>query len=765
MNIQLDVSNKGIQKIQSLITSKLYSNTSTWIVELVSNALDAYKRAGKEAQILFYSLSLKDEQTREILNISRCIPSKNYYVVSDKALGLSKEDFIDKICTVPKSDKDDGTNEGEIGSFGIGSLSVFAYSKNTYWQTVKDDKVVIFHLYEDLYTGLQYEILEERDNTEGLENGIKVFVEIPDFYKPIDANRLKFIKNLLTENSDYLEEKKKIYENHLFKCISDEVTTNRPLKILINDIVYDLDFKSLNVIAINFPVYLKFNSDEVDIQPTRENLIYNQKTVTNILDKIQELRNWYETTWLEQNKDKEYNIINYSNQLNNIFITLSNQHYAFKLRITNGSPDCNLFRKKEIEDTFQLLYPIKKDIFIYVLHNVKFENIYRKKYCVNRNYSVSTLEKKMSNNGFKVLINSNPNVDFTIKRKRLLDVYKQIYSQSLNHPKEGVVFYSKKETRSLNYYKSVLYLESYHKSEWRDIIRFFQSQLDFYEKVKFELLENYPEKIEEKEEKDTQAKKALQQKIKKVGDVQLMRKPSRSCDSLYVLDKTNIEYNTKNLYVYDHHVSEKLEWLYLLNPKFKKAKLNCIIIKQKQMSDLLEGKENIIGNVIHVDDLFKQRHSALLKSMTASMLNVKVSSLFLDNLDVLDKYSEFIKEYISTDLMNEYFYFKTEMTMHSYYINSELQNKLVAFAEENKLYDEYLFNLYYKLKNMNDQLYFLEYFMDNFSRKQLETKLKIINDVREFCKNRMIRYKIDLPLNPKKVEINESVEENEDYPF
>ena len=711
MDIKLDVSDVGIKKIQSLITSKLYSNNSTWVVELISNALDAYKRAGKDPAVLFYLKDIKN-------NNEKGVPDGSYYIVSDDALGLSEEDFIDKICTIPKSDK--GGSSVEIGSFGIGSLSVFAYAKQTYWETVKDGTKCLFRIWEDDIYGLQYELLYKEDSEYSyFKQGIRVF--IPNQFGDIDTSRLRYVKGVFIKHST--SNRKNYYENDLFYYNEGQ----SKLTVCIDDIIYDLN-NSYFEGSLQKPICLKFKKDELDIQPTREGLQYTAKTIENIEQKLVLAEQFIVDEWNKKFGDIEYNIFDYNEMEDDKHIMFD----GLKLRLTKWFVLNKIIKYK---------FPFKSMIFG-ELKKYHFDRVFLGVKKVNyKTITVSNINDFVDNGDFNrmVLVDSSTE---KVKRNDVINAFTQTGRK---------IFVRKKENLKLKDYIVILRLTYKNKSLWREYIKAYQHQLQ----VIIDKTPKFEKYILPKPEKVKKEYVPGQKRNKKLvlGDVQYLRLPLKS-GSDYVVDKININLKDNNLYIYDTSLSEKLIFLFKhLKPK-EKTNLFFIILKEKQLKEMEESH-----NLVNVENLFNGKHRYFYN--LATWLIFKENDYNFNNID---NYSDYIK-YLSTDIKEKY------DKINSYYqytsVNDSLKNDIINMAKELNFYDKEVMSIAEYLQSIDEHFYIIDYFkqrIENLNRnikvynsdKDKERLNKILEDMAELFKRNKVKMNWQNYVNKKQIENVES---------
>lgn len=295
------IMDKSMDKIIALLSTKLYSDPiGSFLREITSNAWDSHVEAGNDNPVLI-------KIGRDPVNESNI-----YILIRDYGTGLSPERFDEVYKYMGSTTKDD--SDDYIGCFGLGKFSSLAVSEvvdiTSYYQGTEYS----YLMYKN-GTGINIDLINTKETDE--LNGLSVVVKtsLHNYHEVIRSIRsqLKFfegvyLEDLYKNNVDF-NTRKNIEFNHF----SLNEFTHR-LEVQLGKCTYPLDF---NLIAnsnsiINklkrTEIALKFDIGELDINPTRETLHYTDRTVKNIIAKvektIEELHN------IKEEQLKDFDILN-----------------------------------------------------------------------------------------------------------------------------------------------------------------------------------------------------------------------------------------------------------------------------------------------------------------------------------------------------------------------------------------------------------------------------------------------------------------------
>ena len=308
---QLGVKN-DIAKLQQLLGSKLYSDKYSFISEVLQNSTDAMRKAGKVDQPFTVGIKLDKEFV--------------FYVRDTGCSFDSIEDFKRLVGTLLESSKTqskDSTENQEIGKFGIGSISVAAFTSTWYYKVYKNKKAFDATLMEVDGKGLFLETTDYYDTEE--EDGVLVTVPIADkmvnsFYVALiqkakyfqnirfafDSNAIEVIKSInwsnglkaLNINDNFV-----IYRNDLFQYST--LNELNELHICLDQYSYTINWSHLEMERIRLPFALRFSLDEFETNPTREVLSIDAGYKDRVISKINEFLQFIVDKYNEQNPSFE----------------------------------------------------------------------------------------------------------------------------------------------------------------------------------------------------------------------------------------------------------------------------------------------------------------------------------------------------------------------------------------------------------------------------------------------------------------------------
>ncbi len=264
-----------------LALSKMYSNPIKSIVrEIISNAVDSHTRSNTDKKI-------------HVLHPTRIRPE---FVVQDFGIGMSEEELRTVYCVLGESTKNN-TNS-QIGGFGLGAKSPFAYSDAFSLVSRKDGVEISCIVYRDENNCPQLNLtsIAKTKEPSGFQVSIPVRQEdVEKFRDAIDSYAPGFtryleptsdIKPLVLEEIDvpkdtFREFKEKFRRAYLFYLDGDQYNF---LYISINGVFYTFDEIGIkeNHALHNFLKYMhcvlvfEFETGFLSFTPTRESFVSNK---------------------------------------------------------------------------------------------------------------------------------------------------------------------------------------------------------------------------------------------------------------------------------------------------------------------------------------------------------------------------------------------------------------------------------------------------------------------------------------------------------
>ena len=279
--IQASIDVSSLPFLYKLATKNQYSDPIGSIVrELVSNAYDATTEANSDKPVVVEITSGHDGGKIRFI---------------DKGVGMSPERIQLYMQWYNSSKREDNV---QIGGFGIGGKSPLAYTSYYFIDTVHDGILYKYIISEGETIP---ECLLLSSEATDLPNGTTVHFEIETsldlikFKRAIPRQLCYFdnvwINDLSIYNRVDYDNEGTIYDTDLFKYSfnnkSDEL---QKLHVLIDKVPYPINFSIIKENPINIPFGLKFDIGELEVTPSRENLMYTDTVIEKIKTKIRVLR-------------------------------------------------------------------------------------------------------------------------------------------------------------------------------------------------------------------------------------------------------------------------------------------------------------------------------------------------------------------------------------------------------------------------------------------------------------------------------------------
>ena len=263
-----------------LLSDTLYSDKIKAIIrELSCNAYDSHVEANNLKETFEVKLPTIIEQE---------------FSIRDYGVGLSEDKLTSLYLTYGESTKDDPNNEISnqlVGCFGIGSKSPFAYVDMFNVGSYYNGELKVYTVFLD--NGIPKCLKIHTSKTEE-KNGLRISFAVQE--KDIEQFKQKAI-----EVFKWFQIKPKInielnYSKEEFYIDNKDYSFNinnsqRDIYALQGNILYpiDLNFVSRKDVPAG-TIYLKFNIGEFSFAPSREALSYDEKTIKNIQDKLNNVK-------------------------------------------------------------------------------------------------------------------------------------------------------------------------------------------------------------------------------------------------------------------------------------------------------------------------------------------------------------------------------------------------------------------------------------------------------------------------------------------
>lgn len=327
-NNKVGIDTNNIDFITSLLTTNLYSQPiESFIRETVANGWDSHVEAGTTDKPVIIRIYKNNEYV--------------HIVVRDYGTGLSPERFNEIYLNVGSSTKRQSNNY--IGMFGIGRFSSLAvsdtvhltnYYNGTYNKYVmyKDgSKICIDKLFEaatEEESGLEVDvhILNNYDNRKKIARGIKQLT----FYNNVYIDDPEKLIDIIDYPSIEDFNVRKIEEFNTFKvCDCGDIKNC----LLMGNVLYPIEDSYVKkwFAGVSFvPFAIKCDIGDVDITPSRENLLYSEKTINTINSKCEAALNEFKEI-CKNNFGSDFKTLeDYYNFYTNSYVAIDIQHFDTK---------------------------------------------------------------------------------------------------------------------------------------------------------------------------------------------------------------------------------------------------------------------------------------------------------------------------------------------------------------------------------------------------------------------------------------------------
>ena len=264
----IDSSNLGF--LFDLVSKQIYKNPIGSIVrELTSNCFDSHVEAGVTKPV---KITIAENELGQ------------YISFTDYGVGMSPERVREVYMKYFSSTKRD-TND-QIGTFGLGSKSPFAYTDVFYITTRVDgtEYEYMFHKGTEVPT---LECLDEHPTDKG--NGTTIRIQIADYYD-VDKFREQLKAELCYFDEVYydgcgIDNEYIIVDGKFFKYRND-YQYDQYMHIILGKVSYPIDWRELNEPRVAIAVGVKFDIGELQVTPSRESIRYTDEAKALISNRI-----------------------------------------------------------------------------------------------------------------------------------------------------------------------------------------------------------------------------------------------------------------------------------------------------------------------------------------------------------------------------------------------------------------------------------------------------------------------------------------------
>ena len=741
IGMSLDMDSANI--LMNMLSKNLYSDSiGSAIRETVSNSLDSHRRS-KCNKAIIVSLLLNEEGNYEFSS-------------EDFGTGLDADDVKNIISKYGMSTKRQEANS--LGAMGLGFKSPLAYSSSFYFICRKDGMERKYLMYEN-ENGNSIDLLYESPTREC--NGVKVIIPVKDrdkhdFYYKI-KEQLAYFENVffnVNVNGNTIDNEFKIHRTTHYQF--SELLDVDVMHICLDDVYYPLDFNKLGTGIIKVPIGLKFSLNDGLIPiPSRESLLYNNKTKEIILDKIKLIAEEFISKYNNSIKEIEniQDVFKYYNQNNR--------------NVNINDKSINTLELKKFSST-EINSPKLKNVSLLDLrtlyaHREYILGEYMLKYRLESNKFKEN--KSFYNRDIKPMYLNK--VNYYLYDETIPGNKKTYFRENLDH----ATYYFVKKVKSFKLYKTgyensysnyyeILDLRQYPKKKWRKVIKEFQY-------VQSLLLENFIDVdkfVIPQEWHDARKKKKVsvtnggERKVKLQGEitcklaVPLLRSTGNNCkfeSQTYKLEELHKE---KCLFVYtEHALSSRLDKLFEIS---KRQKINFITLADPTLK--IVEKLNI-HNLISYKEFMEGKNAPFKRIVTSHIINDLIEKNYnvFSNLNCIKLISENL--YKKLDCLYTY---KKE---NYQYDSDKTVSAMIELATNNKLFDENMYPEYLEMKALLERLPFMNIIVGKISHyyQEKDVMFPILVDMFKYYKQRIDYKHYNITLNEETTEIltNETIEE------
>ena len=732
MSLDLD----SAQILMQMLSKNLYSDSiGSTIRECASNALDSHRRAGVKKPIVV-SFKPNENNTYE-------------FSVEDFGIGLDADDVRNIISKYGKSTKRNSNTE--LGMMGLGFKAPLAYSSSFYFVCRKDGMERKYMMYEGEDTNT-IDLLYEKATTEA--NGVKVIVPVNHYDKRDFQDKIKeqlaYFEDVYFDCLDVVNNNFVIFRGDDFQF--SEINTDRYLHICLDNVYYPIDFQKIGISALQFPIALRFSlTDGLFPTPNRESIRYTKEAKEIILKKIGTIADYFTGKYNESVEDTDdiKHIFDYYNSSSRYVKGFSNGNYDISTLSTYASININAPKMKGVE-----LLDLKKLTRVkeYILgeYEVKFE-------LGNRKMS----EKKRWNDVDYRYIKEGSHYIYSERISgKMKDYLKSILpsNEKFRFVKLKKQFKLGKLNRASDYntYISLLELSSYPKSQWRQVIKEFQTILSGITSkfINLDAIEIPQDWIDARKKQritvsGNNVASSAPRRIKLKGEIvgkkaeKLERYvDGKNCKWVSTTYKLENIHSMGSLVVYGGASDvEKMDALYkLVDGHRMQTKITFIQFSERELKNL----ETIsVHNWMKLETFMKGENKPFKRLVTAYLIYL----LRKQNDDVFERRDRL--KSISEDLVNKLdILFDYEKKNH-YHGNETIYTAMLEIATANNLFDGDIYPIYLEIKALTEKLVFLQPLCDklNYYKQENDPLIKAIADLFKYYRTRIDWKNYNIKLN------------------
>lgn len=285
------ISHDKLAKLQYLLTKGLYKDPITAVIaEWTNNGIDSVVQAGKSPI-----------ENPVIVSINKNDKGQYTFCVEDKGCGLDDRDFEDICMNYLESTKE---NDNEtIGHFGIGMKSFLALERSATFTCRKkgvERKYLVYEGAEFVNFTLVHEKPTKEENGVIAELVINGWQEKGLFVDKAKAKLAYYDTVILIVDGGVIQND--IHRSDLFQWST--LNRNNQIHIALKDVYYTIDYEALGIKPVDLPVAIRLQlGDGLTPTPSRESYITNGKVRDLIMNKIRAISEWFVTKYNDTVKE------------------------------------------------------------------------------------------------------------------------------------------------------------------------------------------------------------------------------------------------------------------------------------------------------------------------------------------------------------------------------------------------------------------------------------------------------------------------------
>ena len=333
-NIEANISSESLPFLFEMLSGSLYSDAIASICrELTSNCFDSHIEAKVDDLVV-----IKKDSDEE----------GTYISFIDVGVGLSPTRMKRYMSYFDSTKRE--TNDF-IGGFGLGSKSPLSYTSYFYIITVSEG---IKYQYI-LSKGSKIPTLDLLDSTPTTDrNGTEIRIYLKDTYgddykfNTALSKQLCYFDNVYFDGWD-IDNNYTIFEGTYFKY-RNKNQYDKYMHIVLDKVVYPIDWKQLGRTSVNIAVAVKFKIGELLVTPNREQLRYTDEIIELLNDRINKTIEELTGIFNKQNKafDSYFEWLNQKS--NDPFITFTRENGEIDKLHLYGLPE---LKKKVLYKGFE----------------------------------------------------------------------------------------------------------------------------------------------------------------------------------------------------------------------------------------------------------------------------------------------------------------------------------------------------------------------------------------------------------------------------